>query len=311
MKCKTVLTVACLLMLPVSVATVAEAAPAIATHATAPLVLMTDFGLKDGAVSEMKGVSYGVSRDLLIADLTHEIPAGNIWEGAYRLYQTAPYWPKGTVFVGVIDPGVGTTRRSIVAHTKAGHYYVLPDNGLLTLIDEIEGVDAVRVINEKVNRLPGSEQSNTFYGRDVFGYTGARLASGRITFEQVGPLMPVSQLVRLDYQHPVKDGDSVKGMIPALDIQFGNIWTNIPQNLFTQFGFKPGDQVKFEIFHDGKLVDAVTAPFTRTFGDVPVGAPMVYINSLLNVSLALNQGNYAHDHNIAYGAGWSVRISRP
>ena len=310
MKYKAIMALVGLLMLPTGMAHAADTVLGAAQNST-PLVLMTDFGLKDGAVSEMKGVSYGVSRTLLIADLTHEITPGNIWEGAYRLYQSAPYWPQGTVFVGVIDPGVGTLRRSIVAHTKAGHYYVVPDNGLLTLIDETEHIDAVRIIDEKVNRLPGSEKSNTFHGRDVFGYTGARLASGRITFEQVGPAIAVSQLIRISYQHPVMDGDAVKGMIPVLDIQFGNVWTNIPQSLFERAGFKVGDRVKAEIFHDGKPVDTVTAPFANTFGDVPVGAPLVYINSLLGVSLALNQGSYAHEHNIAYGAGWSVRISRP
>ena len=302
---KAVMTLVCLLLLP---AAAAGAEPA--ARPTAPLVLMTDFGLRDGAVAEVKGVAYGVSRGLLVADLTHEIEDG-IWEGAYRFYQVAPYWPKGTVFVGVVDPGVGTARRSIVARTKAGHYFVVPDNGLLTLIDEVESIDEIRTIDETVNRLPGSEKSHTFHGRDVFGYTGARLAAGVITFEQVGPVLPANLLVRLSYQHPAKEGDSLKGMIPMLDHPYGNVWTNIPQALFEQSGFKLGGKVKVEIFHDGKLIDTVIAPFTRTFGDVAVGQPLVYINSLFNVAVALNQGNYARDHNIASGAGWSVRLSRP
>jgi S-adenosylmethionine hydrolase len=275
---------------------------------TAPLVLMTDFGVKDGAVSAVKGVAYGVSPKLLISDLSHEIDG--IWDGAYRLYQVAPYWPKGTVFVTVIDPGVGTARKSIVARTRAGHYYVGPDNGLYTLIDEAEGIDAVRVIDETVNRLPGSQNSNTFHGRDVFGYTGARLASGTITFDQVGPLADPAKLVRLSYQRAVVEGGTLKGMIPVLDIQYGNVWTNIPRAMVAQAGLKVGDRVTVDILHDGKVVDSVTAPFTRTFGDVPVGAPMVYINSLLNLSVALNQGNYAKDHGIGWGPGWSVRVKK-
>src|ERR1700743_1701800 len=111
-----------------------------AASAASPLVLLTDFGVKDGAGSEVTGVAYGVAPSLLISDLTHEIPAGDIWEGSYRFYQVAPYWPKGTVFVGVVDPGVGTERRSVVVKTKADHYFVLPDNGLVTLIAEVEGV---------------------------------------------------------------------------------------------------------------------------------------------------------------------------
>lgn len=268
---------------------------------SSPLVLMTDFGLRDGAVSEMKGVAYGVSPNLLISDLTHEIPAEDIWAGAYRLYQVAPYWPKGTVFVAVVDPGVGTDRLSIGVRTRADHYYILPDNGLITLVDEVEGVVEARRIDERINRLPGSEKSNTFHGRDVFGYTGARLAAHVIGFEQVGPVVPVAKLVRLPHQKPVLEAGVLKGDIPALDIQYGNVWTNIPQSLFDQLGAKLGDRLKFDIFHDGKPVDSVVAPYAATFGYVPVGAPVAYINSLLNLSLALNQGNYAADHKIGSG----------
>mgnify|MGYP002651877120 CR=1 FL=1 len=204
----------------------AQDAPAVAVAAsgTAPLVLMTDFGTVDGAVSEVKGVAYGVSQKLLISDLSHQIDG--IWDGAYRLYQVAPYWPGGTVFVAVIDPGVGTSRLSIAVRTRAGHYYIGPDNGLFTLIDEVEGIDEARVIDEKVNRLAGSEKSNTFHGRDVFGYTGARLASGTISWEQVGPKVDPARLVRLSYQHSALEGGVLKGMIPALDVAYGNVWTN-------------------------------------------------------------------------------------
>ncbi|MET0362134.1 MAG: S-adenosyl-l-methionine hydroxide adenosyltransferase family protein [Sphingobium sp.] len=277
----------------------------------APLVLMTDFGLRDGAVSEVKGVAYGVSQSLLISDLTHEIPAGDIWAGAYRLYQVAPYWPKGTVFVAVVDPGVGTDRLSIGVMTRAGHYYILPDNGLITLIDEVEGVVAARRIDEKINRLKGSERSNTFHGRDVFGYTGARLAAGVIGFEQVGPEISVGKLVRLPHQPAVREGRVLKGDIPALDIQYGNVWTNIPQKLFDQLEVDEGDKVKVEIFKDGKPVDSVVAPYAASFGYVPVGEPLVYINSLFNLSLALNMGDYAKARGIGSGAGWTVRVTKP
>ena len=108
------------------------------------VVYETDFGLKDGAVSAMRGVARSVSRDLILEDLTHEIPAFNIWEGAYRLNQTAAYWPPGTVFVAVVDPGVGTDRKNIVLATNSGHYFVAPDNGLLTLVAESLGVAEVR-----------------------------------------------------------------------------------------------------------------------------------------------------------------------
>src|ERR1700710_1036666 len=115
------------------------------------VVFQSDFGLKDGAVSAMKGVAMGVSTDLKLYDLTHEIPAYNIWEAAYRLEQTAAFWPAGTVFVSVVDPGVGSSRKSIVMKTKTGHYFVTPDNGTLTLIANSLGIEEVRIIDEKIN----------------------------------------------------------------------------------------------------------------------------------------------------------------
>src|ERR1700727_77148 len=119
------------------------------------VVFQSDFGLKDGAVSAMKGVAMGVSPDLKLFDLTHEIPAYNIWEAAYRLQQTVPYWPTGTVFVSVVDPGVGTERKSVVLKTKTGQYIVTPDNGTLTLVAESLGIDSIRGTDESVNRRRG------------------------------------------------------------------------------------------------------------------------------------------------------------
>src|SRR6195952_1612920 len=134
------------------------------------VVFQSDFGLKDGAVSAMKGVATGVSTDLKLFDLTHEIPAYNIWEASYRLYQTVTYWPAGTVFVSVVDPGVGTSRKSVVLKTNTGQYIVTPDNGTLTLVSESLGIAEIRQIDENVNRRHGSEKSYTFHGRDVYAY---------------------------------------------------------------------------------------------------------------------------------------------
>src|ERR1700722_4091769 len=142
------------------------------------VVFQSDFGLRDGAVSEMKGVAMGVSPELKLFDLTHEIPAYNIWDAAYRLQQTVPYWPAGTVFVSVVDPGVGTARKSVVLKTKTGQYIVTPDNGTLTLVAESLGIDQIREIDESVNRRQDSKKSYTFHGRDVYAFTAAGLASG-------------------------------------------------------------------------------------------------------------------------------------
>ena len=195
------------------------------------VVYQSDFGLKDGAVSEMKGVAMGVSADLKLFDLTHEIPAYHIWDAAYRLQQTVPYWPAGTVFVSVVDPGVGTARKSVVLKTKTGQFIVTPDNGTLTLVAATLGIGEIREIDETVNRRPESRNSYTFHGRDVYSYTGARLAAGVIRFDQVGPLLPKQEVVTIPYQRAVLEDGVIKGAIPVLDVQYGNVWTNIPAEI--------------------------------------------------------------------------------
>jgi len=272
------------------------------------VVYQTDFGLKDGAVAEMKGVAMEVSPDLKLFDLTHEIPAYNIWEAAYRLEQTVRYWPTGTVFVSVVDPGVGTNRKSVVLKTKSGHFIVSPDNGTLTLIAQSLGIDQIREIDEKVNRRKDSQKSYTFHGRDVYSYTAARLASGIITFEQVGPLLPAQQVVSIQYQKAELSGKTIKGNIPVLDVQYGNVWTNIPDTLFNQLKPKFGDVVNITIFYKGKMVYQGSMPYSQTFGEVPEGKPLAYINSLLQLSFALNQGDFAKQYQVASGNDWSVEV---
>ena len=269
---------------------------------------MTDFGTQDGAVSAMKGVAYSVSPSLLVSDLSHENPS--IFEGAYRLYQTEQFWPAGTVFVAVVDPGVGTDRKSVVLKTRTGHYFVGPDNGLFSLVAERDGIEGLRRIDESINRRPGSDDSHTFHGRDVFAYTGARLAAGVITFEQVGPSLPSQTLVTIAYRQPQRIGSKVSGIIPVLDVQFGNVWTNIPKALFDQLHVGLGTALHVRIYHNEKLQVETIAPYQRTFGEVPIGKPLVYINSLLNLAVALNQRSYAAAHQIESGPDWSIEFSQ-
>jgi S-adenosylmethionine hydrolase len=271
------------------------------------LVFQSDFGLKDGAVSAMKGVAMGVSPELKLFDLTHEIPAYNIWEAAYRLQQTVPYWPAGTVFVSVVDPGVGTERKSVVLKTRTGQYIVTPDNGTLTLIAESLGITEVRQIDEVVNRRKGSEESYTFHGRDVYAYTGARLAAGVIRYEQVGQLL-APKVVLIPYQKAGFLDGRIKGTIAILDVQYGNIWTNIPGELFGQLHVAFGDVLQVALFHNSERVYQGEMPYTATFGAVPVGKPLAYLNSLLQLSFALNQGSFAEVYKIGSGNDWSVEV---
>jgi S-adenosylmethionine hydrolase len=229
--------------------------------------------------------------------------------GAYRLYQAEQFWPADTVFVAVVDPGVGTLRRSVVLKTRTGHYFVGPDNGLLSLVAERDGIEGLRQIDEKVNRRKGSDESHTFHGRDVFAYTGARLAAGAITFDQVGPSLPPESLITIAYRKPEREAQTVKGIIPVLDVQFGNVWTNIPKSLFDELHVGLGESVRVRIFHDNRLIDDTAVPYQRTFGDVGLGRPVLYVNSLLNLAVALNQSSYAAAHKIESGPDWFIELS--
>ena len=275
-----------------------------------PLILQSDFGTADGAVSAMYGVAYGVDEDLLISDLTHEIPQYDIWEASYRLIQTVSYWPKGSVFVSVVDPGVGSTRRSIVVKTKGGQYIVSPDNGTLTHIKRITGLEEARVIDESVNRLPNSGESYTFHGRDIYAYTGARLASGVISFEEVGPKVETQSVIELPVVEATYDGEKVSGTIDVLDVRFGSLWTNISRKLFLKLGVKHGNRVEISIENETRTLYKNILAYAKSFADVYVGEPLVYVNSLDCMAVAINQGSFARAYNIGTGNKWRITIRK-
>jgi S-adenosylmethionine hydrolase len=274
------------------------------------VVFQTDFGTKDGAVSAMKGVASSVDASLKLYDLTHDIPAYHIWEAAYRLDQTVSYWPAGTVFVSVVDPGVGTTRKSVVVKTKTGHFIVTPDNGTLTLIAQSLGIDSIREIDEVNNRRKNSGASYTFHGRDVYAYTAARLAAKKISFDQVGPVVN-TPIVSIVFQKASLQDNKLKGTISILDIQYGNIWTNINQDdwkAFQKIAHKKNELI-VEINHQQKQVYKGNMPFENTFGAVAVGKPLAYLNSLMDLSVALNQGSFAQKFKVQAGSDWEITLT--
>jgi S-adenosylmethionine hydrolase len=270
------------------------------------VVLQTDFGLKDQAVAAMRGVIRGVDRTLVVDDLTHEIPVFNVWEAAYRLNAVIDYWPRDTVFVSVVDPGVGTARKSVVVRLDDGHTIVTPDNGTLTLLADRLGIAAVREIDEHRHRLPGSEGSYTFHGRDVYAYVGALLASGQLPFDDVGPLR--HDVVKLSYERARRDGGALVGGIPVLDPQFGNVWTNIPAADLTALHVRTGQHLSLAISERGERRLTLELPYMNTFGDVPVGQPLLYINSIGTLAVALNQGDFAKRYAISSGPNWRIEI---
>lgn len=275
-----------------------------------PLVFQSDFGYDDGAVSAMYGVAYSVDENIKVFDVTHNIPQYNIWEASYRLIQTVNYWPKGTVFVSVVDPGVGSTRRSIVVLTEAGQYIVTPDNGTLTHIKRLSSIREARIIDESVNRLPNSGESYTFHGRDIYAYTGARLASGVITYEQVGPSVDVGSVVELPMNPPVKTDNSVKGSIDVLDVRFGSLWTNVPRTTFNSLGIQYGDKVDVIIENSTRLLYRNTLRYAQSFDAVYVGEALVYVNSLDYIAVAINQGNFSKAYGVGTGAGWTITLQK-
>ncbi|MDY4491290.1 MAG: S-adenosyl-l-methionine hydroxide adenosyltransferase family protein [Candidatus Faecousia sp.] len=275
-----------------------------------PLVFQSDFGTVDGAVSAMYGVAYGVDPGLVISNLTHEITPYDIWEASYRLIQTVSYWPQGTVFVSVVDPGVGSTRRSIAVETNGGHYIITPDNGTLTHVKRMCGIRAARIIDESVNRLQGSGESYTFHGRDIYAFTGARLAAGVITFEQVGPAVDVDSVIELPVVDAKLEGDSVSGTIDVLDVRFGSLWTNIPRELFVKLGISHGGRLEISIENETRMLYKNILTYAKSFADVCVGEPLVYVNSLDCMAVAINQGSFARAYNIGTGNKWKIHIRR-
>ncbi|MBR4470415.1 MAG: S-adenosyl-l-methionine hydroxide adenosyltransferase family protein [Erysipelotrichaceae bacterium] len=274
------------------------------------LVFQTDFGLDDGAIAAMEGVAFSVSRELNIRHLTHNIPQYNIFDASYRLYQAINYWPQGTVFVSVVDPGVGSARKSVVVKTKSDQYIVTPDNGTLTHIDRFIGIEEVREIDEVKNRLKNSELSYTFHGRDIFAYTGARLASEAISFEEIGPAFSKDEIVRLELYgcHRIENG--VMGQVDILDVRFGSLWTSIPYEDFKACGFNIGDDVLVEIFHKDLKVYSNRINYGKSFADVAINEPLIYMNSAYDMAVAINQGSFSKAYGIGVGSEWKITMTK-
>ena len=276
------------------------------------LVFQTDFTYKEGAVSSMYGVVKCVDRELEIFDGTHELPQYDTWSASYRLYQSLRFWPEGTIYVSVVDPGVGTARRACVAKVKGGYYVVTPDNGALTHIDREMGILEVREIDESVNRLRGKDTEGVaiFHGRDLFGYTAARLASGIIDYEGVGPAYPVSEIVRHEILEPKVAAGKVEGIFEIDDPNFGNLWTNIPTRLFFESGFAYGDMVHVAVENGGKTVFDQDVLFHKSFGFAKPGEPIIYNNELMKIALAVSCGSFKEIYNLSFGADWRVSFAK-
>lgn len=253
------------------------------------VVFMTDFGVVDDSVALCKGVMYGIFPDLRIVDLTHQVTPFSIADGARFLFGATPYFPAKTVFVVVVDPGVGSIRKPVVVKSKRGQFFVLPDNGLMTMVEDRDGIEGVREITNQ-DWMIGAKISSTFHGRDIFSPVGAHLARGD-DWTQVGP--ELKQLVRLDLKPAKLDEKGITGEVIALDGPFGNLVTNISAEEFLKLGYQRGDQLKVSIA--GK---EIALPFVKTFSDVPLNQPLLFLDSRGRVSFAVNQSSFAATYGV-------------
>ncbi len=260
---------------------------------------MTDFDVKDDAVGICKAVMDGVAPGVRIIDITHQSEPYNIAMGARFLAGSAPYFPKDAVFVVVIDPTVGSKRKAIIAKSRAGQLFVLPDNGLLTLIEDRDGIVEAHEITNPAWMI-GSGISSTFHGRDIFSPAGAHAARGD-DWTQAGPALDVSKLVRLDLHNATVDATGLHGQVIGTDGPFGNLVLNVPSETFAQLGYKLGDMVPVTL--DGKRY---IFPFVRTFSDVPVGKELFYIDSRGRLSLGINQHNFSETYKVGEGAQLTI-----
>jgi len=275
------------LALPVPVSTAAQAAQ----KYPQTIVFMTDFGVLDDSVAICRGVMYGIMPDVRIVDLTHQVTPFSIFDGARYLYGATPYFPAGTVFVVVVDPTVGSTRKAIVARSKRGQYFVLPDNGLLTLVEQRDGIESVHEITNP-DWMIGTKRSSTFHGRDIFSPVGAHVARGD-DWTKVGPEILVKDLVRLDWKVAKLDESGLTATVIATDGPFGNLVTNADGDDFLKLGYQRGQEVPVKV-GDQEL----KVKFVKTFSDVPLNQPLLYIDSRGHLGLSVNQNSFAATYGI-------------
>jgi S-adenosylmethionine hydrolase len=253
------------------------------------IVFMTDFGTANDAVAICKAVIAGIAPDARLTDITHQVTPFQIEEAARFLAGVTPYYPAGTIFLVVVDPGVGTSRKAIVVKSKKGQYFVLPDNGILTPVIERDGLQSAREITNQ-NWMIGAAVSSTFHGRDIFSPAAAHLAAGW-DFNLAGPV--VDQLVRRTPKSSITNDQGIDGDVIGLDDPYGSLITDVPEDEFKKLGYHLGDKVSVQI---GKR--SIVIPYAKTFMEVPVGESLLYIDSRNRMGIAINQGNYAIKFNI-------------
>jgi S-adenosylmethionine hydrolase len=267
------------------------------TRSAPTIVFMTDFGTANDAAAICRAVVAGIAPEARIMDVTHQVTPFSIEEAARNLESVTPYYPAGTVFLVVVDPGVGTARKALIVRSRREQYFVLPDNGLVTPVIERDGLAGAREITNPAWMI-GDRVSSTFHGRDVFSPAAAHLAAGR-DWTEAGP--EVTSLVKLEPRLATLGPRGIEGEVIGLDDPYGNLITDIREADFARLGWSLGDRVPLRL--DGRRR---SIPYVRTFGDVPEGRPLLYIDSRGRVAVALNQRNISRAWNVLPPAAVSI-----
>lgn len=252
---------------------------------------ITDFDTRDDAVGICKAVMEGIAPGVKIIDISHQVTPFNVAEGARFLAGSAPYFAKDAIFVAVVDPGVGTSRKAMIAKSKVGQFFVLPDNGLLTLVQKRDGIESAREITNP-DWMIGTKLSSTFHGRDIFSPAAAHLSRGD-DWANAGPVLDVAKLVQLDLHDATIDGQALHGTVIGTDGPYGNLVLNVPAETFSKLGYRIGDTVPVTL-----NARQYKFPFVKTFGDVLVGEPLFFIDSRGRLSLGVNQRNFAQVYKV-------------
>ncbi|MEG0050978.1 MAG: SAM-dependent chlorinase/fluorinase [Terrisporobacter sp.] len=273
------------------------------------IVMQSDFGIDSGLVACMHGMCKIVDRELETHDITHLLPAFDIKAASYCLQYTVPYWPSGTIFVSVVDPGVGTSRKASVAKLKNGSYVVTPDNGTLTYLNNMIGIEAICEIDESINRYNDTRDISVFHGRDLFSYCAAKLASGIITFKEVGPEYPVEDVVLHEvYQSEVTEG-CAKAKVTGAD-PFGSIELSVLNKDFSKTGLKHGDMTNITITCEGEVVFNEDVLYEKSFGFVGKGERIIFNDLASFVTIACNEENFAETYNISKDKLYDVVVKK-
>jgi len=265
------------------------------------VVLLTDFGTFDFYVGALEGSIYSVNPNVRISTITHEVAAFNVAEGSYILAQAAREYPAGAVFVADVDPGAGAEERSIVLLTEDGKLFVGPDNGLFTGVMNELGVASVREISNL--SLTGRESASaTFKGIGIYGPVAGHLAAGTYP-ALVGP--EIFDPVKIDVAEADLDDGTLVGIVVHVD-HWGNLVTNIPQELVERADLSPGDPI--EIAFGGDEAEKVDGIFGTTYGDVPSGEWVAFVSSMGQLEIAINMASAADTLGVSAGA--EVRVGR-